>query len=117
FAIAYWRYATPVAQANAVARLRAESLHMPAVLTNLFYFDAAIVLLFVRTSQLLGTIFGRVVDPFIIDGSVRETVLASQWLGTLVRSLQTGLLRAYALILVFGAACFVVYYAWIGAAR
>jgi hypothetical protein len=29
----------------------------------------------------------------------------------LTRSFQTGLLRAYAFILVFGAACFVVYYA------
>jgi NADH-quinone oxidoreductase subunit L len=117
FVIAYWRYATPVAQADAVARLRSESLNMPAVLTNLFYFDAIITLLFVRTSQLLGTIFGRVVDPFVIDGGVRETVIASQWLGTLVRSLQTGLIRAYALILVFGAACFFVYYAWLGGAH
>ena len=32
----------------------------------------------------------------------------TRWLGTLVRSLQTGLVRAYALILVFGAACFIV---------
>jgi hypothetical protein len=29
-----------------------------------------------------------------------------------VRSFQTGLVRAYALILVFGAACFIVYYAF-----
>ncbi len=36
---------------------------------------------------------------------------SANWLGTLVRSFQTGLVRAYALILVFGAACFIVYYA------
>jgi NADH:ubiquinone oxidoreductase subunit 5 (subunit L)/multisubunit Na+/H+ antiporter MnhA subunit len=117
FAVAYWRYATPAAQADAVARLHSESLRMPAILTNLFYFDAMITLVFVRTSQLFGTIFGRVVDPYLIDGTVRETVFASQWLGTLVRSLQTGLVRAYALVLVFGAACFIVYYAWLGGAR
>jgi NADH-quinone oxidoreductase subunit L len=114
FAVAYRRYATAAAQADAVARLRAESLNMPAVLTNLFYFDAVITLLFVRTSQLFGTIFGRLIDPHVIDGTVRETVIASRSLGTFVRSLQTGLLRAYALVLVFGAACFVVYYAWLG---
>ncbi len=113
-AVAYWRYATRAAQRGAVARLRAESVNMPAVLTNLFYFDAAIELVFVRTSQLFGTLFGRVIDPQVIDGSVRETVFASQWLGTLVRSLQTGLVRTYALILVFGAACFLIYYALIG---
>ena len=44
----------------------------------------------------------------MIDGAVREVAVGARWLGTLVRSLQTGLVRAYALILVFGAACFIV---------
>jgi NADH-quinone oxidoreductase subunit L len=109
--IAYLRYATANAQSNAVARLRAESVHMPAVLTNAFYFDAALDALFVRPSQALGRFFGRYLDPHVIDGAVRETVISAEWLGTLTRSFQTGLLRAYALILVFGAACFIVYYA------
>jgi len=109
--IAVMRYATAGAQANSVARLREESIRMPAVLANAFYFDAALDVLFVRTSQLLGTAFGRFVDPHVIDGAVRETAISAQWLGTLVRSLQTGLLRAYALFIVAGVACFVVYYA------
>jgi NADH-quinone oxidoreductase subunit L len=110
-AIAYVRYATQPAQANAIERLRLESARMPAVLRNAFYFDAALDAIFVRTSQLFGTVFGRYVDPHVLDGAVRETAISAQWLGTLVRSFQTGLLRAYALILVLGAACFVVYYA------
>jgi hypothetical protein len=65
----------------------------------------------VRTSQLFGTIFGRAIDPHVIDGAVREGVFSAQWLGVLVQSVQTGLLRAYALILAFGAACFIIYYA------
>ncbi len=109
-ALAYMRYATAPALQNAVARLRSESERMPAVLTNAFYFDAAIELLFVRPAQWLGRFFERVVDPLVIDGGVRETVFSVQWLGHLTRSFQTGLLRAYALILVFGAACFIVYY-------
>jgi NADH-quinone oxidoreductase subunit L len=109
--VAYLRYATANAQSNAVARLRDESVHMPAVLTNAFYFDAALDALFVRPSQALGRFFGRYLDPHVIDGAVRETVISAEWLGTLTRSFQTGLLRAYALILVFGAACFIVYYA------
>jgi NADH-quinone oxidoreductase subunit L len=109
--IAYVRYATASAQSNAVERLRNESIHMPAILSNAFYFDTALDWLFVKPSEALGRFFGRWFDPHVIDGAVRETVITAQWLGTLTRSFQTGLLRAYAFILVFGAACFVVYYA------
>lgn len=113
-AIAWWRYATRSALDNAVERLRNESIRMPAVLTNLFYFDAAIDLIFVRPAQLLGTLFGRLIDPMIVDGAVREAAFGARWLGVLVQSLQTGLVRAYALLLVFGAACFIAYYALAG---
>ncbi len=109
--VAWMRYATANATQNAVARLREESVKMPAVLANAFYFDAALDAIFVRPAQLLGTFFGRFFDPHVIDGAVRETVFSVQWLGSLMRSFQTGLLRAYAFILVFGVACFVVYYA------
>jgi NADH-quinone oxidoreductase subunit L len=115
--VAWQRYATPVAQRDAVARLEREAATMPAVLTNLFYFDAIINALFVRPAQALGRFFGRVLDPNVIDGAVREVVLVARWLGTLVRSFQTGLLRAYALIFVLGAACFIAYYALAGAAH
>ncbi len=118
FAIAWWRYATPSAQRNAVERLDRETLRMPAVLTNLFYADAAIDLIFVRGAQMLGSFFGRFLDPHVFDGAVREVVYWARWLGALVRSFQTGLVRAYALVLVFGAACFIIYYAFAaGAAR
>jgi len=116
--IATMRYATATAQTNAVERLRTESVRMPAILTNAFYFDAAIDLLFVRTSQLLGTVFGRFLDPEVIDGAVRETVFSAQWLGALVRSFETGLVRTYAFVLAFGATCFIIYYALVaGGAR
>jgi NADH-quinone oxidoreductase subunit L len=110
-AIAWWRYATRSAQDAAVERLRNESIRMPAILTNAFYIDAALDALFVRTSQLLGTLFGRFIDPHVVDGAVRETAISAQWIGTLARSFQTGLVRAYALVLVIGAACFIIYYA------
>jgi NADH:ubiquinone oxidoreductase subunit 5 (subunit L)/multisubunit Na+/H+ antiporter MnhA subunit len=74
-------------------------------------------LLFVRPSQKLGAFFGQWLDPHFVDGVVREIVLTNRFLGTLMRSFQTGLLRAYALIIVFGAACFAVYYALEGALR
>jgi NADH-quinone oxidoreductase subunit L len=117
FAVAWYRYATPVAQADAVERLRSEAGHMPPVLTNLFYVDAVIDLIFVRSAQFLGTISGRVVDPAVLDGAVREAAFSAGWLGAVVRSFQTGLVRAYALLLVAGAAGFIVYYALAGTAH
>jgi NADH-quinone oxidoreductase subunit L len=112
FAIAWWRYACADAQRDAVARLERETQRMPGVLVRLYYVDDAIALLFIRPAQRLGAFFGSLFDPHIVDGAVRDVVFWASWLGTLVRSLQTGFVRAYALILVFGAACFIVYYAF-----
>jgi NADH-quinone oxidoreductase subunit L len=111
------RYGSSTALAGAVERLRGETVHMPPVLVNAFYFDAAIDALFVRPAIAVGGWFGRVVDPHVIDAGVREASISANWLGHLFRSFQTGLVRAYALTIVLGAACFVVYYAIAGGGR
>ena len=116
-AIAYARYGTRQALADAPARLKRESETLPQVLVRLFYWDDMIDVLFVRPSEALGDFFGRWFDPHFVDGVVREVVHTNRFLGALVRSFQTGLVRAYALIIVFGAACFAVYYALEGAMR
>jgi NADH:ubiquinone oxidoreductase subunit 5 (subunit L)/multisubunit Na+/H+ antiporter MnhA subunit len=116
-AVAYLRYGNPRALLDAVPRLRAETVHMPAALSNAFYFDAAIDALFVRPSVALGKFFASVVDPRVIDAGVREASISASWLGHLFRSFQTGLVRAYALALAFGAACFAIYYVVIGAGK
>ncbi|HEY9179501.1 MAG TPA: hypothetical protein VIO32_02200, partial [Candidatus Baltobacteraceae bacterium] len=116
-AVAWRRYATREALANAPARLKRESETLPAILVRLYYWDDLIEWLFVKPSEKLGEFFGRWLDPHFVDGVVREVVLTNRFLGELVRSFQTGLLRAYALIIVFGAACFAVYYALEGAMR
>jgi NADH-quinone oxidoreductase subunit L len=110
-AIAYVRYGNAAALVDAVSRLREETVRMPAILVHLFYFDLAIDVLFVRPSRALGFFFGQLIDPLVIDGSVREARVSAVWLGHLFRSFQTGLVRAYALTIVFGAAAFIVYYA------
>ena len=117
FTVAYMRYGNPRALLDAVPRLRAETVHMPAALSNAFYFDAAIDALFVRPSIALGKFFSSVVDPRVIDAGVREASISASWLGHLFRSFQTGLVRAYALALAFGAACFAIYYVVIGAGK
>lgn len=116
-ALAYWRYATKSALENAVPRLRREAERMPAILRNRYYVDAFINGVVVRGSQLLGDFFGRIVDPHVIDGGVREVAFSSQRLGGVVRWFQSGLVRAYAMLLAFGAVCFIAYYAIVGGAR
>jgi len=117
FAIAYVRYGTAGAREHAVERLRTESVRMPPVLSNAFYFDAAIDALFVRPSQSLGRFLGRIVDPMVLDGAVREAAIVAIALGNRFRMLQTGLLRGYALTIVVGVVCVIAYYAAIGAGR
>ncbi|HYL28110.1 MAG TPA: proton-conducting transporter membrane subunit, partial [Candidatus Nitrosotalea sp.] len=114
FAIAWWRYASAGAGRDTVQRLDREAARTPAPLKNLFYFDDIIQLFVVRPTQWLGEFFGRTLDPHIIDGAVRDVVFWARWLGALVRSFQTGFVRAYALILAFGAAIFIAYYAVAG---
>ncbi|HUY11066.1 MAG TPA: NADH-quinone oxidoreductase subunit L [Candidatus Dormibacteraeota bacterium] len=114
FAVAYLRYGTAAARSDAVERLRRESVGMSPILTNAFYFDTALDMLFVKSSQFLGRLVSRVLDPLLVDGTVRETVIAAQWSGALVRSFQTGLVRAYALFLAVGIACFAAFYAFHG---
>jgi NADH-quinone oxidoreductase subunit L len=115
--LAYVRYGTASALGGSVARLRNETIRMPAILVNRYYFDAAIDALIVKPSAALGRFFGTVVDPVVIDGGVREVAHSATWFGHFFRSFQTGLVRGYALYIVFGVACFVVYYAAIGAGR
>jgi NADH-quinone oxidoreductase subunit L len=117
FAIAYVRYGSAAALAGAVERLRTETVRKPAVLVNAVYFDAAIDALFVRPAYAIGRWFGGVIEPRVIDAGVREASISTNWLGHLFRSFQTGLVRAYALTLAFGVACFVLYYALAGGAK
>jgi len=112
FAVAFVRYYAGPALRDAVARLRTETIRMPGVLANAYYFDAAYEALLVRPAYVLGRWFYRVVDPHVIDAGVREVPISAQWLGHLFRSFQTGLVRAYALTIAFGVVCFVAYYAF-----
>jgi NADH-quinone oxidoreductase subunit L len=110
-AVAFARYGTAAAQRDAVARLRIEAQRTPPVLVHAYYVDAIYDAVFVRSARTVGGWFVNVVDPHVIDAGVREVAISAQWLGHLVRSFQTGLVRVYALALAFGVACFVAYYA------
>jgi len=115
--IAYLRYGAPAVQIAAIDRLRGESARMPLVLTRAFFVDDAIGFALVRPARALGTAFARYVDPHVIDAGVRDVVFAAGALGALFRGLQSGLVRAYALTIVVGTACFIAYFALLGAAK
>jgi NADH-quinone oxidoreductase subunit L len=115
--VAYLRYGSPSAQAAAVDRLRAESRGMPQILVRGFYFDDAIEFAVVKPALWLGHVLARYVDPLVIDGAVRDVVWFAGALGYVMRALQSGFVRAYALTLVVGAACFLAYFAFIGAVK
>ncbi|MFY9779558.1 MAG: NADH-quinone oxidoreductase subunit L [Candidatus Baltobacteraceae bacterium] len=115
--VAYLRYGSPGAQAAAIDRLRAESRGMPQILVRGFYFDDLIEFAVVKPAAWLGEIFSRYVDPHVIDGAVRDVVWLAGALGYVMRALQNGLVRAYALTIVVGTACFLAYFAFIGAVK
>jgi NADH-quinone oxidoreductase subunit L len=117
FGLAYWRYGTAAARAGSVVRLAREGERMPAILTHGYYVDDLISLLIVRPAQALGAGFGSFVDPHVIDGGVRDVAWLAGLLGSVVRRLQSGLVRAYAIALVAGVAGFLAYYAWAGIPR
>jgi NADH-quinone oxidoreductase subunit L len=114
--IAWARYG-PAFQTAAVPKLRTESEKMPAGLTHAFYFNEALGALFVKPAVALGGAFARFVEPRVIDGLVKDVVWVVGYLGAEFRALPTGLVRGYALTIVVGVACFLAYFAFVGAAR
>ncbi|GAC1559482.1 MAG: NADH-quinone oxidoreductase subunit L [Vulcanimicrobiaceae bacterium] len=115
--VAYLRYGAPAVQLAAIERLRGEAVRMPAFVRHAFYADAALDVAIVRPSVAIGEAFSEFIDPHVIDAGVRDVAWAAGMLGAVARALQSGLVRAYAFTLVVGAACFIAYFAFIGAAR
>jgi NADH-quinone oxidoreductase subunit L len=109
---AYLRYGTAPAKRNAVERLRGEAAGMPAPFARAFYFDDLIDAVVVRPARALGDAFARYVDPHILDGAITDVARVAGLLGRELRGLQTGLVRAYAFVVVGGAVVFIAYYAF-----
>ncbi|MHB8461381.1 MAG: NADH-quinone oxidoreductase subunit L, partial [Vulcanimicrobiaceae bacterium] len=117
FIVAYLRYGRMGDAKAAAEKLRAETVHALPALTHAFYFDEALDALFVRPAMWLGALSAQILDPHIIDGAVREVVHLARSLGDGVRAVQSGLLRAYVLLVVGGAVVFIAYYTLIGVHR
>jgi NADH-quinone oxidoreductase subunit L len=69
---------------------------------NKWFFDELIDLLIVRPVKGLGRFADRVVEQYLVNGIVVGTTSLVREAGVAVRDLQSGLLRSYAALMLFG---------------
>jgi NADH-quinone oxidoreductase subunit L len=105
--IAYLLYvARPQTPALAIRRLRP----LYTLLVNKWYFDELIDLLVVRPALAIGRFANRVFERFVVDGLVTGTEDVVGGAGRVVRTVQSGFVRSYALLLLVGFAGLGLYF-------
>jgi NADH-quinone oxidoreductase subunit L len=105
--IAYVLYvARPELPRQLEARLR--PLH--TLFANKWYFDEAIDLLVVRPALAIGRFANRVFERVVVDGLVTGTEGTVRGAGGVVRAVQNGFVRSYALLLIAGFAGLALYF-------
>ncbi len=92
----------------ALFRARLRPVYLLCV--NKWYFDEAIDFLIVRPALAIGRFANRFFERFVVDGLVTGTEESVRGTGAIVRALQNGLVRSYALLLVFGFAGLLLYF-------
>jgi len=106
-AIAYWLYRVkPGAPRVLEGRLR--PVH--TFLFNKWYFDEAIDFLVVRPALAVGRFANRVFERVVVDGLVNGTEGTVRGAGGVVRAVQNGFVRSYALLLIAGFAGLALYF-------
>jgi NADH-quinone oxidoreductase subunit L len=105
--LAYVLYvARPELPAALIARLR--PVH--TLLVNKWYFDEAIDLLIVRPALGAGRWANRTFERLVVDGLVSGTAGTVRSAGGIVRLVQSGFVRSYALLLIAGFAGLALYF-------
>jgi NADH-quinone oxidoreductase subunit L len=105
--IAYWIYVLrPGTSAALIERFR--PVH--TLLVNKWYFDEAIDLLIVRPALATGRFANRVFERFVVDGLITGTEDLVGSGGRMVRVVQSGFVRSYALLLIVGFAGLALYF-------
>jgi NADH-quinone oxidoreductase subunit L len=105
--IAHYLY---VAEPEAPRRLEARLSGLHTFLFNKWYFDEAIDFLVVRPAQAIGRFANRVFEPFVVDGLVTGTEETVRGTSGVVRAIQNGFVRSYALLLIAGFAGLALYF-------
>ena len=106
-AVAWWFY---VAQPTAPAILQRRLKPLHTLFFNKWYFDEAIDLLIVRPALAIGRFANRVFERFVVDGIVSGTEETVRGAGGVVRAVQNGFVRSYALLLIAGVAGLALYF-------
>jgi len=105
--IAYVLYvARPELPGQLEARLR--PLH--TLFANKWYFDEAIGFLVVRPALGIGRFANRTFERLVVDGIVTGTAETVRGAGGVVRAVQSGFVRSYALLLIAGFAGLALYF-------
>jgi NADH-quinone oxidoreductase subunit L len=105
--IAYFFYvAQPGAPAILIRRLRP----LYTLFANKWYFDEAIGFLVVRPALAIGRFADRIFERFVVDGLVSGTAETVRGAGGVVRAVQNGFVRSYALLLLVGFAGLALYF-------
>jgi NADH-quinone oxidoreductase subunit L len=87
---------------------RLRPLH--TLFANKWYFDEAIDFLVVRPALAVGRFSNRVFERFVVDGLVSGTAETVRGAGGVVRAVQSGFVRSYALLLIAGFAGLALYF-------
>ncbi len=105
--IAYYAYIVrPVLPATLIRRLRP----VYTLLVNKWYFDELIDILVVRPALAIGRFANRTFERIVVDGIVTGTADTVRGAGGIVRIVQSGFVRSYALLLVAGFAGLALYF-------
>jgi len=104
---AHWLY---IANPEAPRRLEARFRGLHDFLFRKWYFDEAIDFLVVRPALAVGRFANRVFERFVVDGLVTGTEGTVRGAGGVVRAVQNGFVRSYALLLIAGFAGLALYF-------
>jgi NADH-quinone oxidoreductase subunit L len=106
--LAWWVY---LREPGTATRLRERFPRVHGFLVNKWYFDELYDALFVRPAATAGAFSRRVIETEFVQGTIVGGATGIVRVGTsLARSIQTGYLRAYALLLLLGVAGLTLYF-------
>jgi NADH-quinone oxidoreductase subunit L len=105
--IAYWLY---VVRPELPGELQRRFAGVHRFLSNKWYFDELIDILVVRPALAIGRFANQTFERFVVDGIVTGTADTVRSAGGLVRLVQSGFVRSYALLLIAGFAGLALYF-------
>jgi len=105
--IAYLLY---VARPELPGKLETRLRPLHTLFVNKWYFDEAIDFLVVRPALAIGRFANRVFERVVVDGLVSGTEGTVRGAGGVVRAVQNGFVRSYALVLIAGFAGLALYF-------